>query len=253
MPQSYEELSFGPAARLGAWQSSGTNRREVAFVIGLSALLHAGGAFAALSGRAETLRARPISRVEIQIARPLQARPALVPPPPSVTKPPPKAIATPIARTERPDPRPDVPETPRDTPVDTGSSLPSSADGTLFAGSGGLGTAAPPAPAPPVLPVHAEEPAKPVPAHEGANYLKNPRPEYPGLARRQGWEGTTLLRVQVGANGRAVSIQVQRSSGRDTLDQAAQQAVAKWSFVPATQGNNPVPGWVTVPIVFRLQ
>ena len=90
-------------------------------------------------------------------------------------------------------------------------------------------------------------------AREGANYAKNPRPPYPSLARRQGWEGTTVLRIQVTPSGKPGAVQVQRTSGRSALDDAALAAVKSWSFVPATQGGNPVSGWVTVPIVFRLQ
>jgi protein TonB len=92
-----------------------------------------------------------------------------------------------------------------------------------------------------------------VQAREGANYSKNPRPPYPSLARRQGWEGTTLLRVQVSPSGKPGAVQVQRTSGRSALDDAALEAVKHWTFVPATQGGNAISGWVTVPIVFRLQ
>jgi protein TonB len=100
------------------------------------------------------------------------------------------------------------------------------------------------------------EPAKPQPlvqAREGANYLKNPRPAYPGVAQRNGWQGTALLRVQVTPKGKPGAIAVQRSSGRDVLDEAAVNAVKKWSFVPATQGGVAVGGIVTVPIVFKIQ
>jgi protein TonB len=92
-----------------------------------------------------------------------------------------------------------------------------------------------------------------VAAHEGANYLKNPRPPYPEIALRRGWQGEVLLKVRVSPEGRAVSVGVQRSSGRDLLDQAAIEAVKAWSFVPARQGGLPIGGWVTVPIVFKLQ
>jgi periplasmic protein TonB len=37
------------------------------------------------------------------------------------------------------------------------------------------------------------------------------------------------------------------------LDDAAIEAVKGWTFVPATQGGQPIAGWVTVPIDFRLQ
>jgi periplasmic protein TonB len=99
-------------------------------------------------------------------------------------------------------------------------------------------------------------PAPPAPlvaAHEGANYLKNPRPAYPELALQEGWEGQVLLRVKVSPDGRATVISVANTSGQKTLDDAAIEAVRGWSFVPARQGNVPLAGWVTVPIVFRLQ
>jgi protein TonB len=72
-------------------------------------------------------------------------------------------------------------------------------------------------------------------------------------AKREGWQGTTLLQVQVQPTGRPSAVKVQKSSGRDVLDEAALEAVSMWTFVPATQGGAPVAGYVTVPIVFRLQ
>jgi protein TonB len=110
-------------------------------------------------------------------------------------------------------------------------------------------------PGPVALPAPAPV-AKPLPvvaAHEGANYLKNPRPAYPEVALRREWQGEVLLRVRVSPDGRAAGITVQRSSGREVLDEAAVEAVRGWSFVPARQGGAAVGGWVTVPIVFRLQ
>jgi protein TonB len=229
------------------------SRRELGLVLGLSALFHVGVAAAALRGHEAEAHPKPLSRVRIAVERRPRAQPLPPPPPvtPSVTKP---RVAKARAPEIKPEPsaRPLV-EPPVEAPVDTGSSLPSAPDGELFTGSGGLGTAAPPPPPPPPAPVKAAPPAPVIQAHEGANYLKNPRPAYPGLARRQGWEGTTLLRVQVSSAGRPGAIQVQRSSGRTALDDAAVEAVKRWSFVPATQGGNAVSGWVTVPIVFRLQ
>ena len=229
------------------------NRREVALVLSLSALLHAGVAAAALQPGKSTHVSKPLSRVEVELSRPPQrVTPPPPAPPPPVAKPEVKPLAAPQPR-ERP---PELPATPAplDAPVDTGSSAPAAEGGELFAGSGGLGTAEPRPPAPPaperVIPA---APAPIVQAREGANYLKNPRPGYPTLARREGWEGTTTLRVQVGENGRPRSVQIQGSSGHDLLDTAATDAVKNWTFAPATQGGQPVAGWVTVPIVFKLQ
>ncbi|MCQ9423314.1 energy transducer TonB [Pseudomonas sp. LJDD11] len=105
------------------------------------------------------------------------------------------------------------------------------------------------APAPPAPPA----PAPVTPPSASAGYLRNPAPEYPSLAMRRGWEGTVLLRVHVLASGRPGDIQIQKSSGRDQLDEAAVTAVKRWSFVPGKQGDKPVDGWVSVPIDFKLK
>ncbi|MGC4095325.1 MAG: energy transducer TonB [Polyangiaceae bacterium] len=229
------------------------NRVEVGLVIGVSALLHVGVAAAALSSR-DTTTSKPISRVQIAMER----APRPLTPPPARVEPPPPLKARPLARAEQPKAAPSAPApepnvAPEPASTDTGSSAPAAENGELFAGSGGLGTAAPPPSAPPAPPAPKAEPAPVVQAHEGANYLKNPRPPYPSMARRQGWEGTSLLRVQVGPSGKPLAVQIQRSSGRSALDEAALEAVKRWAFVPATQGGVAVSGWVTVPIVFRLQ
>ncbi|EGH14302.1 TonB, partial [Pseudomonas savastanoi pv. glycinea str. race 4] len=91
------------------------------------------------------------------------------------------------------------------------------------------------------------------PSSRSAGYLRNPAPEYPSLARRRGWEGTVLLRVHVLASGKPGEIQIQKSSGRDQLDDAALAAVKRWSFVPAKQGDVAQDGWVSVPIDFKIK
>lgn len=61
-----------------------------------------------------------------------------------------------------------------------------------------------------------------------------------------------LLRVHVLASGGPSEIQVQTSSGREALDQAAIKAVQRWKFVPAKRGDVAQDGWVSVPIDFKL-
>ena len=48
-------------------------------------------------------------------------------------------------------------------------------------------------------------------------------------------------------------VDLQRSSGYTRLDEAAQQAVRAWRFVPARRGDEAVPAWVVVPIEFTLR
>ncbi|MET0845889.1 MAG: energy transducer TonB [Pseudomonas sp.] len=117
----------------------------------------------------------------------------------------------------------------------------------------------PPVPSAPPQPVAAPAPPAPpapkpvTPASASAGYLKNLAPEYPSLALRRGWEGTVLLRVHVLASGKPGEIQIQKSSGRDQLDEAALAAVKRWSFVPAKQGDIAQDGWVNVPIDFKIK
>jgi protein TonB len=86
-----------------------------------------------------------------------------------------------------------------------------------------------------------------------ANYGYNPKPVYPGIARRHHWEGQVTLRVHVSADGTSASVRVQRSSGHEELDESAVVAVKKWRFIPAKRGDTPVSSSVLVPIVFNLK
>ncbi len=91
-----------------------------------------------------------------------------------------------------------------------------------------------------------------VAASYNAAYLNNPEPKYPPLSRRFGEEGKVLLRVQVTTDGRASTVELEKSSNHARLDEAARQAVAGWRFVPARRGEEAVEASVIVPIVFRL-
>ncbi|MCX7891033.1 MAG: energy transducer TonB [Burkholderiales bacterium] len=86
-----------------------------------------------------------------------------------------------------------------------------------------------------------------------AAYLQNPPPRYPVSARRNGEEGTVMLRVLVTPDGRPGKVQLERSSGSPALDSAALEAVERWRFVPARRGSESVEAWVLVPLVFRLE
>lgn len=110
-------------------------------------------------------------------------------------------------------------------------------------------------PAPPPQPI-AAPPAPPAPlvaARFDADYLHNPKPVYPALARRQGEEGKVLLKVRVSAQGTALDVAVSKSSGYGRLDNAALEAVAQWRFVPAKRGDETVDSSVIVPITFALE
>jgi protein TonB len=86
----------------------------------------------------------------------------------------------------------------------------------------------------------------------GAAYLRNPPPTYPGVAQQRGWQGTVLLKVHVLASGRPDHVGLASSSGHDSLDDAALEAVTNWRFAPARRGDQAIDGWVQVPIEFKL-
>ena len=90
------------------------------------------------------------------------------------------------------------------------------------------------------------------PPQFGADYLNNPKPIYPAFARRMGIEGTVMLKVLVSPEGRPLKIDIGKSSGNDLLDKTAVDAVKKWRFIPARQGDAPFEEWVNVPVAFHL-
>lgn len=112
-----------------------------------------------------------------------------------------------------------------------------------------LATAAEPVAAPaPVAP-----PVAVTPPNFNADYLRNPPPAYPYMARRQGQQGKVILRVLVSPAGLPGQVEIRTSSGVGSLDDAALDAVRNWRFVPARQGTQAVAAWVLVPIAFTLE
>jgi TonB family protein len=93
----------------------------------------------------------------------------------------------------------------------------------------------------------------PGPLRTQARYRETPKPAYPDAARRDGREGQVLLRVLIDDQGKIKSVEINRSSGSDALDQAATDAIKLWRFHPARAGDKPVESWVSIPIKFQLK
>lgn len=110
-----------------------------------------------------------------------------------------------------------------------------------------------PEPAPVAAPAPASPPPPISPPRFDAAYLDNPPPAYPAQSRRLGETGRVVLRVLVTAAGVPERVELRTSSGSQRLDGAALRAVQRWKFVPARQGDTPVPAWVLVPILFTLE
>lgn len=118
-------------------------------------------------------------------------------------------------------------------------------------------TAPPPLPVaealPAVSPTVAAAPVADTEPDYKAAYLSNPRPPYPMVARRMGWEGKVMLNVEVLAEGRAGQVLLHQSCGHEVMDNAALQTVKTWRFIPARRLGQPVTQWFLVPVKFSLE
>jgi protein TonB len=197
--------------------------------LALIALLHAGGLWALMqidSVRSAVVEAAPIMVGLITLPPPEPPKPRIEPPPPRPApvkpKPKPQMIAA-----EIPQPAAIVAPPPEPAPVIEEPPPPPAAE---------------PAAAAPIVP----------PSFVAA-YLDNPPPAYPASAKRLGETGTVVLRVRVNPQGRPDTVEVESSSGYSRLDRAAMDAVRKWKFVPAKQGDQAVAAWVLVPLNFELK
>jgi protein TonB len=85
-----------------------------------------------------------------------------------------------------------------------------------------------------------------------ADYLNNPAPAYPRMSRRQGEQGTVVLRVFINTEGRAEKAEIRTSSGYSRLDEAALTTVQRWRYVPGKRAGVPEAMWFNVPIRFVL-
>lgn len=70
--------------------------------------------------------------------------------------------------------------------------------------------------------------------------IEAPRPDYPLLARRRGWEGQVEVSFRVAPSGVVEEVKVSRSSGYWVLDEACLDAVRRWRYAP-TDRSDPVP------------
>jgi protein TonB len=84
-------------------------------------------------------------------------------------------------------------------------------------------------------------------------YKENPLPHYPSVARRRGYEGRTVLRVEVLESGKVGQIEIAASSGFEVLDKAALKSVKEWSFFPGTRNGKRTVQWVMAPVRFFLR
>ena len=76
-------------------------------------------------------------------------------------------------------------------------------------------------------------------------------PQYPEAARKAGIEGVVILDAVIAASGQVEEVRVLRSAGK-LLDDAAAQALRRWTYRPATLNGRAVRVLLTVTVSFRV-
>jgi TonB family protein len=79
----------------------------------------------------------------------------------------------------------------------------------------------------------------------------SPDPEYSEEARKAKYQGTVVLFMIVGPDGRPHEVRVMRSVGMG-LDEKAIEAVRTWKFEPARKDGQAVAVQISVEVAFRL-
>jgi periplasmic protein TonB len=79
----------------------------------------------------------------------------------------------------------------------------------------------------------------------------SPDPEFSEEARKAKYQGTVVLSLIVGPDGRPHDVSVRRSLGMG-LDEKAMEAIQRWKFEPGRKDGTPVAVIVNVEVNFRL-
>ena len=82
--------------------------------------------------------------------------------------------------------------------------------------------------------------------------IKFVNPKYPDLARQAGIEGTVLLNVLVGDDGKVLQVSVIQSDVTPAMEKSAREAAKQFLFKPAKQRTVAVKARMAIPIRFKL-
>ena len=174
-----------------------------------------------------------------------------LPKPPVEVPPPPKTVSKPVAATSPPAAAP-TPQQPSPPPlplaVADAPAAPNAPTGTVTPHAALAPVATPAAP----VAAPAPQPKVDLPSSD-AEYLHNPRPEYPRLSRQRAEQGKVVINVFIGTDGTAQKAEIKNSSGFERLDQAALATAKAWRYVPGKRGGVPEAMWFSVPINFVLE
>ena len=212
-------IRYAPAAtplnlpRIGAWSTTITIH-----VVALALLLSAPVAYRLVNTpqKEEPITVRVIEEKPIPMVKELE------PPPPIVHH---------EKKAERPAPPITPPQIQETTPVSTQQET------TI---------------APPAIDTGPAVPAQPDTEPTAVGYGAHASVAYPHDSLKAREQGTVMLLVLVGVDGKVEDIKIDKSSGYARLDRAALNTVRTWSFNPASHGGVAQRAWAKVPISFTL-
>ena len=109
----------------------------------------------------------------------------------------------------------------------------------------------------PVSPTQSTAPSAPSPSirtgaviQPGASCTK---PDYPSASRRLEEEGTVGLKFLIGADGRVLQAEIEKTSGFPRLDEAARNALSKCQFRPGSIDGKAEQSWASIKYTWRLE
>jgi periplasmic protein TonB len=81
--------------------------------------------------------------------------------------------------------------------------------------------------------------------------FRNRPPIYPDTAAMRGEQGSVVVDIHISEDGVATGVDVLKSSGSKSLDQAAVTAIRKWRFHPALKDGQTVPSEMQFEVTFE--
>ncbi len=226
-------------------QNTRTIHRQRVFIVASVLLLHVLALWALQTG----LLQRVLVLAE-EIVVPVEfitpVTPPVVKPPPVPPKPSPSTKAPAVT----PAPIPAPPVVPAPVPLAIADATPT-ANAPLGV-THAPAAVAPMAPAPQATSAPAPAPKVELPSSD-AEYLHNPKTEYPRISKQRNEQGKVVVGVFIGTDGTAQKAEIKLSSGYERLDQAALATVKSWRYVPGKRGGVPEAMWFNVPINFVLE
>ena len=210
-------------------------------LLGLAAVvvLHALLFWAIQAGLARTVIQKMPTVVQALLLEEKRPEPPPLPPlPPAPPAPP--ALPTPPKTT----PLPPAFVPPADTPA------PTAAPNAIAAVTATPSAAAP---APATVSAPTAPPRAPARTVASVNMAQCEKPDYPSASRRMEEEGTASLRFLVGADGKVIQSEVEKSSGYKRLDEAARAGLSKCQFKPAMVDGKPEQAWASIKYTWRLE